>query len=229
MDSPENHHAFQEAARLQHAANTLCDIRSAIAPVIFGHIATRSNYHSWALAGTVATLHATDKLDGLLAKKRAESLEHIPEDQHKALLPRNLLEAIKIGGRKDDKADKALTHAIFVGISAREFQNGNTTFASIVGATDGGMLLRDFSIGIIRDKAQKRGIKPDARDLGKWKQALLATTSILAVTPLAAPPSKEKSWNANRTIVAAGMIGGLLLSGISAVDQIRSINKSQNY
>lgn len=218
-----NDTAFERASLYQHTANALSDFRSNIAPLVFERIASQPEYHSWTLAGFVALLHVSDKVDGIFAKKREKVLSHISPEERTHLLPEDLQEAIKIGGRKDDKADKALSHAIFSGITLRELQNGHTSYASLIGTTDCGMYLRDVGVGIVRDKAEQEGKKPDARTLGKWKQAVLALTSVVAVSPLADPKETNMLRKPGRISVTAGMLGGAILSSISGIDQIRNI------
>ena len=218
------------AAFYQYSANALCDMRSSAAPILFERIIGNPDYHSWQLAGMLSALYVTDKIDGLLAKKCTALVTEIPEEQHQEILGNDLLEAIKTGGRKDDLADKKLTHSIFGAMAISEFSNGNIAYSSVIAGADAVMHIRDTYVGKKRDRAAKDGIKSDARNLGKYKQLLLVTASVLAVSPLTRKSKKETdTWSPGRSLVTANIVGGAIMSIISGVDQVRSLrDKSTN-
>jgi len=213
-----------QVAHYQYTADALCDLRTDVAPLLAQHVIANEEYQSWGMVGLLGTLYATDKLDGYFASKRA-SLIAQASDTEKSVIESDekLMQAIAQGGRKDDKADKTLTHAIFLSIAVRESCNTNVAYGLVVAGSDAIMYGRDKLVGYARDKAEAKGKKGDARKLGKYKQGLLVATALVAVAPINS--SKEKT-PAGRKIVAAGMIGGVILSIASGIDQIRSLKSS---
>ena len=222
----QNHEALEvknQIARYQYTADALCELRTAVAPTIAQHIVSQENYQSWGMVGLLGTLYATDKLDGFLASKRANLMQSL-DDNSRSILESDstLMDAIAQGGRKDDKADKVLTHAVFLSVAARESLNKNVGFGSLIAGSDAVMYVRDSIVGKARDTAASLGKKGDARKLGKYKQGLLVLTALTAVTPL---PENTQHKSFQRTLVKAGMLGGVALSIMSGIDQIRSLKK----
>ena len=217
-----------QVAFYQYSADALCDVRSASAPILFAHIVSSPDYHSSALTSWLGALHVTDKIDGLLAQKRRTLLAAVPEHQLPELLDGDLMTAISEGGRKDDLADKRLTHAIFGSLAVREILNSNRAYGSIIGVCDAVMFARDAYVGKKRDQAKSNGTNADARKLGKYKQLLLVASSVIAVSPSAAPTRGQEKWTVGRTIVAAGMVGGAIMSVISGIDQVKSLREQSS-
>lgn len=217
-----------QVAFYQYSADALCDARSASAPILFAHIVGSPDYHSKGLTSLLGTLHITDKVDGLLAQRRRTLLATVPEHQLPELLDDDLMTAISEGGRKDDLADKRLTHAIFGSLAVREILNGNKAYGSIIGVSDAVMFARDAYVGKKRDQAKSNGANADARKLGKYKQLLLVASSVIAVSPSAAPTRGQEKWTIGRALVATGMVGGAIMSVISGIDQVKSLREQSS-
>lgn len=194
----------RRAHRLQASADALCDLRSETAPALFGYIVATPNYRSWPLAGLVGAYFASDKLDGIWARRAAEILgtETTPE-----------------GAKKDERADKRLCHAIFAGVAVREALNGNKAYAAAIGGSDTVMAARDYIVGRYRERGAELGIDGRARSGGKIKLATLAVTATYAVSP-AADPDKLLGI-AGPIIAGTGMLAGTALSVHSGADQIQ--------
>jgi phosphatidylglycerophosphate synthase len=223
MQNNEAMELKQHIAHYQYTADALCDLRTAIAPAIGKDIVTNEAYRSWGMVGLLGILYATDKLDGFFAHKRAELMD-AADDSTKQLViaDTHLMEAIAQGGRKDDKADKALTHSIFLSIAARESLNKNIGYAALIAGSDAVMYLRDRVVSNARDKAALLGKKGDARKLGKYKQGILVMTAMAAVAPF---PESSSKKSFGRRLVKAGILGGAALSVLSGFDQIHSLKK----
>lgn len=217
-----------QAGYYQYSADALCDMRTAAAPLIAEHITTTPNYHSWMLAGALTLLHITDKVDGRLAKTRDRIITRMVADSPTHTLDQRLVDAIANGGRKDDKADKALTHSVFGAVAIREAANGNTAYAAAIAGSDLTMFARDDYVGKQRDKAATNGIKGDARQLGKIKQTILVITQVAAVSPLARPKEHGEGFSFGRAAVVVGMAGGTALSLYSGFDQITSLRQQHD-
>jgi len=221
MQNNESLELKNQIERYQYAADALCDLRTSIAPVLAKEILQGSHYQSWGMVGLLGTLYATDKVDGYLAGRRA-ALVRSADEPTKQLIASDshLSDAIAQGGRKDERADKVLTHTIFFCIAAREALNKNITYGALIGGSDTIMFVRDRLVGKARDRAVTIGKKGDARKLGKYKQGLLVMTAMAAVAPL-----KESNFqkSVSRSIVCTGMIGGVALSIMSGIDQMRHL------
>jgi phosphatidylglycerophosphate synthase len=173
------------------------------------------------MVGLLGTLYATDKLDGYLASRRAALVQSADEPTRQLITSDiQLSDAIAQGGRKDERADKVLTHTIFLSLAAREALNKNISYGALIGGSDAVMFVRDRIVGKARDRAVTIGKKGDARKLGKYKQGLLVVTAMAAVAPL-----QESNFqkSVSRSIVSAGMIGGVALSIMSGIDQVRHL------
>ena len=224
MQSNEFLEIKEQVAYYQYSADALCELRTAIAPAIAQDIVTHKEYRSWRRVGLLGVLYATDKLDGFFASRRADIMKSADSDIRAEIESDvQLVEAIAQGGRKDDKADKALTHSIFLSVAARESLNKNIGYGSLIAGSDAVMYIRDLIVGRARDKASLRGVKGDARRLGKYKQGLLVLTAMTAVAPL---PERTPHKSVGQTIVKAGILGGVALSLISGIDQIKSLKKT---
>ena len=220
MQNIENCELKEQVAQYQYAADALCDLRTDVAPLIAQHIVRHEKYQSWGMVTVLGALYATDKLDGYLASKRAHLMKEATEMELQSIdADRRLVQSIQEGGRKDDKADKVLTHSIFLSIAARESLNKNLKQGILIASSDAVMYCRDKIVGKARDKAALEGKKGDARKLGKYKQGLLVLTAMAAVTPC-------EQRSVGRKIVAAGIIGGVALSILSGIDQVKSLQST---
>jgi phosphatidylglycerophosphate synthase len=221
MQSNEPLELKNQIARYQYAADALCDLRTSIAPILAKRIIEEPHYQSWGMVGLLGTLYATDKLDGYLASRRAALVQSADEPTRQLITSDiQLSDAIAQGGRKDERADKVLTHTIFLSLAAREALNKNIPYGALIGGSDAVMFVRDRIVGKARDRAVTIGKKGDARKLGKYKQGLLVVTAMAAVAPL-----QESNFqkSVSRSIVSAGMIGGVALSIMSGIDQVRHL------
>jgi phosphatidylglycerophosphate synthase len=223
MQNKEALELKQQIAHYQYTADALCELRTSIAPVLAQDIVSHEDYRSWGMVGLLGMLYATDKLDGMLANRRA-SLMNTADDASKSLIESDgrLMDAINQGGRKDDKADKALTHAVLLSIATREVLNENIGYGALIAGADAVMYARDVVVGKMRDRAALIGKKGDARKLGKYKQGLLVLTAMTAVAPYTETSTKK---SVGRTVVKAGLLGGVALSLVSGIDQARNLKK----
>lgn len=224
MKSGENIPIANQIAHYQYTADALCEARCDAALPIATYILSHPDYPSWGFVGILSALYITDKIDGQLAKKRDQLLSTMSTSEQNVIMDEQLQTAIKNGGRKDDLADKKLTHSVFGSLAIREILNGNVAYGTIIGGADIAMFARDKYVGKKRDQAAQEGKKGDARNLGKLKQLLLVASSIVAVSPIDSLQKKEsKKWTTGRIVVSAGMIGGAIMSGISGYDQVKSL------
>lgn len=204
MSQPLSPELEQRAHRLQAGADLLCDVRSETAPILFGYIVAKPNYRSWPLAAVVGSYFASDKLDGIWARRAAQILGTEPTPE---------------GAKKDERADKRLCHAIFAGIAIREALNGNKAYATLLGGSDVAMALRDHIVSGYRDRGAELGIDGKARAGGKIKLATLAVTATYAVSPLAEPDNLLGPTGP--LLASVGTLAGAALSIHSGLDQIQ--------
>lgn len=213
----------QEVSYLQESANALCDMRAnAAAPLIAEHILANPDYYSWGLAGLLAAVHLTDKADGRLAGMRKRLMQRL-EASGTPITDPSILNAISIGGPKDEQSDKKMNHSVSGAIAARETLNGKYAYAGLIGGSDLIMYGRDRIVSGERERAAVNGINGDARKLGKWKQAALVVTQVIAVSPLARPKEKGEGLSFGRVAVVTGMLGGTAMSIYSGVDQVHNL------
>ncbi len=219
--------AQQQVSFLQNSANGLSDMRSDTAPLIAKHILSKPDYHSWGLAGFVLSTHLTDKVDGRLAGMRKKLMKQL-EAIGRPITDQAVLDAIAVGGKKDERSDKRVNHSIFGAVAAREMLNGHVAYAGLIGGADTAMYGRDRYVSRKRDEAATNGVNGDARQLGKWKQALLVAAQVVAVSPLARPKNSGEGLRVGRAVAAIGMLGGTAMSLYSGWDQIRHLRNQNN-
>lgn len=156
------------ARKLRRTANTLSASRIAAAPLLFERIYS-GHSPSWWLCSTLGLLAASDKYDGVLARK-AQKLAPDMSDTTGAWL--------------DQMADKALVHGVLGGLVVQQFAQENYWLGTVYAASQAATLARDSIVTRIRKRATDKGQSTNAQRLGKWKAGLQLASLGYAVSPL---------------------------------------------
>lgn len=196
---------------LRRAADGLCRGRILAAPILAGYILAKPDYKSPKLAGLVAGLYMTDKIDGIMARKAAKILDE-PTTRASAEL--------------DQKADKILTTGLFSAIIGRECLNGNKAYARSLAtdiAIDG---VRNIIVNKARENAPE-GVNVAAQESGKYKQMLFVFGAVSAASSLTSTTPSEIAGqlNASESAVLDIMDNATRLSLVSGAQMLQSIHQ----
>lgn len=200
----------QLANRYQRGANALSWLRIAAAPVLAERIISSENsYRSWALAGSIAVLGATDKLDGWMGRKSSRLLDGLGNVR---------------GAWLDQLSDKVFVHGVLGSLVVKEAVHGSKTLAAVYGVNQAAIIARDIWVTGARSDAANNDIDVKARPLGKLKTAAQLATMAVITTPIF-----NSEDNLNQLVQSAAVSGTTALaiaSGISLVRDISSASES---
>ena len=202
----------QEASYLRKIANGLCYMRRDGVKLLFRSVIAEPNYHSWSKSQIVGGFLAMDKLDGSLARSGAALIGGATTPE---------------GAQIDNETDHLVNNAINMAIGSREVLNGHFLYGAAFLGINAAMKQRDGYIDRVRDVARQEGLEAKSRWLGKCKQLLLGVTQTVAVSPLANPEMSPAVSRVVRPAVMASMLGTAVMSGVSALDVVQSINEQR--
>lgn len=192
----------------QKAANSLSWLRVAAAPIIAERILTSENsYRGWLMAGGIAVLGATDKVDGWLGRKAAK-LRFGLENTRGAWL--------------DQLSDKVFVHGILGSLAVKEAIDGNKGLAAVYGINQAVILARDMWVTNVRSEASRQDIDIKARSLGKLKTAAQIATLSAITAPI------FDSHEAGSLAIQAGAVTATTALAIaSGVSLARELHNNQ--
>ena len=199
---------LERGNRLQEIADALCHARRIGAAGVAAYNLTRRKNRSWRAASAVTLTYATDKADGMAARKAARLLDRPPTD----------------AGKKLDQIVDKQAHALIAGshgvdaLIRGEWAFGLTILGNLVAQT-----VRDRIVNRKRDIAhhiaQITGTEIHVGSIptSKRKMAVQAVSDVATQTPLANRPT-------GRFVLGSAHTAGTVLSIKSGAEILAQLN-----
>lgn len=162
--------------RLQLGADLLCHARHLGAHAIAAFNLISDKPRGWRSTAAVAANYATDKADGILARRAAAILERPPTPQGKKL---------------DQTVDKAAHNIIAASHIITAWQRRQRVFAAVMTASLGVQIWRDHIVNAKREQADQVAadtgvpIHTGSIPSSKAKMVLVAAADVVTQSPLA--------------------------------------------
>lgn len=186
LEPQPNNENCARGRRLQIMANFVSDTRSRLA-IPLGALIVADQSHKLAYGIAVATLWASDKLDGFLGRRASRLLQKDTSEE---------------GSEKDHIADKKLSHALMGACIVNAALANEYTTAAVLVATESAYIVRDFKMAQARKNVQEHSGSSKAGMYGKAKTTAIAfgTTLMTATEP------GTVAHTAGATLTVAGLI-----------------------